>query len=471
MTPESASPLDDLALSPHLTATLPRWEQIMAELREPGPHIVDVLRMADATGRPAVQPRCGVGGHREMLRLLEELSTTGADVLTVTIDSHTRLRQYATAQRLLCDSPGDLNGYPLVAHGWRRGRELRARVPHPLQVRHGSPDARDLFAIALASGITSFEGGGIDYNLPYSKDIPLRTTLGSWRRIDAVCGVLAKDGVLVDRELFGTLSAVLMPPSISLAITLLEAAAAAREGVRCVSPAYPQSGEMHQDIAALRAIRVLGQRYLGPDIEVFPVLHEFMGPFPRTPQYANFLIMYGGLTARLGRASKVVSKTAKEGYGIPDAAANTEGILNTILGTSDLLDFVRVDEDRIAEEESWILQEVGELVEPLFSAEDLLGGVVEAFQTGRLDIPFSASVHAHSDVVPARDRGGAVRYADPGALPFSSATRSRHARQLSARAGAANRTTSLIERITRDINYFLDKERTVLPAIDERPLP
>jgi methylaspartate mutase epsilon subunit len=286
-----------------------------------------------------------------------------------------------------------------------------------------------------------------------------------------VCGALAGDGVLIDRELFGTLSAVLMPPSISLAITLLEAAAAAREGVRCVSPAYPQSGEMHQDIAALRAIRVLGRRYLGADVEVFPVLHEFMGPFPRTPQYANFLIIYGGLTARLGRASKVVSKTAQEGFGIPDAAANAEGILNTILGTSDLLDFIRVDEDRIAEEESWILQEVGELVEPLFATGDLLGGIVEAFQTGRLDIPFSASVHAHSDVLPARERGGAVRYAQLGALPFSGTTRSRHARQLSARTGATHRATGLIEQITRDINYFLDKERTVLPATDERPQP
>jgi hypothetical protein len=56
----------------------------------------------------------------------------------------------------------------------------------------------------------------------------------------------------------------------------LEAVAAVREGVRCVSLAYPQGGEVHQDVAALCSIRTLAHRYLGADIEVFPVLHEFL---------------------------------------------------------------------------------------------------------------------------------------------------------------------------------------------------
>ncbi|MFF1555651.1 hypothetical protein ACFVX3_32000 [Rhodococcus erythropolis] len=41
-------------------------------------------------------------------------------------------------------------------------------------MRHGSPDARRLFDVTSASGITSFEGGGTSYNLPYSKDAALQ---------------------------------------------------------------------------------------------------------------------------------------------------------------------------------------------------------------------------------------------------------------------------------------------------------
>lgn len=45
----------------------------------------------------------------------------------------------------------------------------------PVQVRHGTPDARLLTEIAYAGGFTSYEGGGISYNLPYCK-------MSRWRR-------------------------------------------------------------------------------------------------------------------------------------------------------------------------------------------------------------------------------------------------------------------------------------------------
>ncbi len=440
-----------------MAAELPDWADVVAHLRDQEP-VVAVLRNAVAAGRPVVQPRCGVGGHAAMLGLLDELERAGAGILSVTIDSHTRLRQFDMARRLLTERPTGLNGYPLVAHGWERGRELAAAVSVPLEIRHGSPDARALFAVALASGITAFEGGGIGYNLPYSKDVPLRESLSAWRAVDRVCGELGRAGVIIDRELFGTLTAVLVPPSISIAVTLLEAVAATREGVRCVSPAYPQGGETHQDIAALRTIRALSTRYLGADVEVFPVLHEFMGAFPKTKEYADALILHGGLVARLGGASKVISKTSQEAYGLPDTEANSQGVRTTRIGASDLFDFVAVDEDRVAEEAHWIEREVIELVEPVLAATDLESAIVAAFAEGTLDIPFSASVHAQSAVIPRRDSSGAIRYADSGRLPFSPATRRRNDERLDALA--ANR---LVDAVTADIFYFLGKE-ALLPV-------
>lgn len=446
-------------------AALPSWPEITEWLRAPDRrHAVDVLR---AARRPFVQPRCGVGDHDAMLALLRTLRAADPGLLSVTIDSHTRLGDFAAAARVLRERPEDLNGYPLPAHGWARGRELVASVDVPLEIRHGSPEARDLFAYALAAGITSFEGGGIGYNLPYSKDVPLRDSLVSWQQIDAACGVLAADGVIVDRELFGTLTAVLVPPSISLACTLIEARLAADAGVRCLSIAYPQGGEIYQDVAALRSISVLAKRYLPAHVEVHPVLHEFMGVFPRCVGCADALILLGGLTARLGCATKLINKTHQEALGIPDAAANAHGIRTAALGCSPLLDFVELDEAFLAEESDWLLREVTELVDPVLAAGDPISRTVTAFADGRLDMPFSASRHARSAVVPGRDERGAVRFRDIGHLPFSTEVKRRN--DSCFRLPPTTPADRLVATLSEDI-YHIAEGRSCHDCATRRPI-
>ncbi len=442
---------------PHQAAALPPLDESVDYITSLGkPTAADVLDAAHARGRVAIQPRCGVGGHQEMKALLVALETAAApDILTLTIDSHTRLKRFEQALRSLNLSPGDLNGYPLVAHGWQRGRELNEAVTAPLEVRHGSPDARRLFDVAVASGITSFEGGGISYNLPYSKAVPLTESLTAWQDVDRRCGELAERGVVIDRELFGTLTAVLVPPSISLAISVLEAVLAARAGVRCVSVAYPQGGHLVQDVAALRAIPLLADRYLPAGVRVHAVLHEFMGVFPRIRGNAEDLIFYGALVARLGGASKLITKTYQEAYGIPETQANIDGLRLADRANSPLLDFVSVDGERVREEQEWILAEVADIVEPVLEHPDLIGAVCRAFEAGTLDIPFSASRYAKSEIIPKRDAEGAIRYLSAGSLPFSGRTARRNSEALRHGTDAEPRIGSLLAGLTGDINYFL----------------
>ena len=47
----------------------------------------------------------------------------------------------------------------------------------PIQIRHGTPDARLLAEITFAGGFTSYEGGGVSYNLPYCKNVPMERTI------------------------------------------------------------------------------------------------------------------------------------------------------------------------------------------------------------------------------------------------------------------------------------------------------
>ena len=49
-------------------------------------------------------------------------------------------------------------------------QDVTSALKKPVQVRHGTPDARLLTEISIAGGFTSYEGGGISYNIPYSKD-------------------------------------------------------------------------------------------------------------------------------------------------------------------------------------------------------------------------------------------------------------------------------------------------------------
>ena len=220
-------------------------EEAVAELKraaELRPTVATKLKNAKQL---LIQPRSGVSDHAGMLSLLGLLKH--ADIGSITIDAYTRLNLWEKAR-----TETRLNGYPLVTRGILLGRELLASVPN----------GRLLAETAFACGITSFEGGGISYNIPYCKDVALERSMKDYQYVDRLTGVLTEaSGVLIDREGFGTLTAVLMPPSISIAISILEMLLAVEQGVRCVTISYPESGNLVQDVSALRVISRLAQTH------------------------------------------------------------------------------------------------------------------------------------------------------------------------------------------------------------------
>src|SRR5699024_7799640 len=124
-----------------------------------------------------VQPRAGVPVVEEHIKLLQFLQDEGeADLLPTTIDSYTRQNRYEEAENGIRESihtrKSMLNGFPAVNHGVYGCRQIIENLDIPVQVRHGTPDARLLTEICYAGGFTSYEGGGISYNIPYAKDVP-----------------------------------------------------------------------------------------------------------------------------------------------------------------------------------------------------------------------------------------------------------------------------------------------------------
>ncbi len=415
------------------TAPVDDWplEETIAELRSASEQRPTVASKLNTARHLLIQPRSGVSDHAGMLTLLGQLQH--ADIGSITIDAYTRLNLWEKAR-----TETRLNGYPLVTRGVLLGRELLASVPIPLEVRHGSPNGCLLAETAFACGITSFEGGGISYNLPYCKDVALKRSLSDWQYVDRLTGLLTEaSGVLIDREGFGTLTAVLVPPSTSIAISILEMLLAVEQGVRCVTISYPESGNLVQDVSALRVIPRLAKTHAdqvapGTNPTIFTAMHQWMGVFPTNQSQAHKLISYGVLAGIAGRATKLINKTTEEALGLPTAQANATAIAYC----QELVAYFAEHADAIDElcnqidaavniEQSLIEREVNEILSAVYSlgTDDLVSSITRAFQLGILDIPFPASRHARGAVLPARDSDGAIRYLNYGGLSVSPATR------------------------------------------------
>ncbi len=411
------------------------------------------LRKALKDNVTLIQPRAGVALYEEHIKLLQYLETEGeADLLPSTVDSYTRLNRYKEAENGIEKSKESgrsmLNGFPIVNYGVDICRAVTSSLKNPVQVRHGTPDARLLTEISIAGGFTSYEGGGISYNIPYSKDYSLEKTIAYWQYTDRLCGMYAEAGVDINREPFGPLTGTLIPPCISNAVAIIESLLAATQGVKDITVGYGQCGNLIQDVAAIRALKKQTVEYLAKygysDVQVTTVFHQWMGGFPQDESKAFGVISWGAATAALAKATKVIVKTPHEAVGVPTKEANAAGLRATKQVISMLRDQDLRNIPMVEFESSIIEREVDEIMDKVFELGngDLVRGVVAAFESGVLDIPFAPSRYNAGKVMPARDNDGAVRILETGNLPFSKEVKDFHRSKLEERAKFEKRTVS-----------------------------
>ena len=400
-----------------------------------------------------IQPRAGVALHNEHIELLQYLEEKGeADLLPTTVDSYTRLNRYHEAETGIEKSREThrsmLNGFPIVNYGVNICRIVTSALQKPVQVRHGTPDARLLTEISIAGGFTSFEGGGISYNVPYSKNHSIEKTIAYWQYTDRLVGLYEEAGVSINREPFGPLTGTLIPACISNSVAVIEALLAAEQGVKDITVGYGQCGNLIQDIAALRSLIVVTREYLDKfgykDVRITTVFHQWMGGFPQDEAKAFGVISWGAAAAALAKATKVIVKTPHEAMGVPTKEANAAGLRATKQVISMLKDqdfreipAVVTESEVIEKEMKCILGKVEEL-----GKGDFALGTVAAFEAGVIDIPFAPSKYNAGKVMPARDNQGAVRLLDIGNLPFTQDIIDFHRNKLEERARYENRPVS-----------------------------
>lgn len=415
---------------------------------------------ADRQGKTLLQPRAGVALLDEQIELLTFLEDS-CDLLPTTIDAYTRLNRYDEAALGIDKSSQAgtslLNGFPAVNHGLAMCRQLVNSLSKPVQVRHGTPDARLLAEITLAAGFTSFEGGGISYNIPYAKKVPLEQSIRHWQYCDRLIGLYEEQGVKINREPFGPLTGTLVPPFISHCVAILEGLLALQQGVKCITLGYGQAGNLIQDVAAIRSLRHLGHEYFQAagfsDYELSTVFHQWMGGFPEDESKAYSVICWGATTAAFAHATKVIVKTPHEASGVPTKEANRQGLR----ATGQIVNMVREQNflysDDMQRETQLIEQEVRAVLDRVFELGqgDIVQGVVRAFESGVMDIPFAPANNNAGIMMPVRDNQGAVRVLEKGSVPLPEDVLDFHREKIHERAKAESRQVSF-QMVVDDIN-------------------
>ncbi len=420
--------------------------------------------------RTLLQPRAGVALIDEHIKLLKYLQDEGgADLLPTTIDSYTRHNRFEDARDGISESlrlgRSMLNGFPAVNYGVDACRKVTESVSVPVQVRHGTPDARLLAEITLAGGFTSFEGGGISYNIPYAKNNKLEQTIEDWKYVDRLVGFYAENGIIINREPFGPLTGTLIPPCLSHSVAILESLLAAEQGVVDITVGYGQGGNLIQDVSAVRTLGELTREYLGMfgfgDVRVTTVFHQWMGGFPEDEAKAFGVISWGAAAAALSKATKVIVKSPHEAQGIPTKEANAAGLRTT----RQLIDMLREQRmpviGEVTEEMELIKKETRAIINSALKIgeNDFTMAAVRSFKEGLIDIPFAPSRQNRGKVLPVRDDDGAIRFLETGNLPFDDGIKGFHKSQLAKRS-AFERREAGFQMVIDDI-YAISKGRLV----------
>ncbi len=390
-----------------------------------------VLAKAKKEGKTLIQPRGGVNivdDHIQLLNILEKEG--GADLLPTTIDSYTRNARFEEAQRAIekgavKGNGSVLNGLPAVNVGVNELRRIKEQTHTPLVGRTCAPYPRLLTEMLLAGGYTSLEGGGITCLLPYTKTDSIELSLKRWQYVSRLMRYYYDHGgIKLHRESYGPSTGVLIPPCITLAISIIECLLDCEQGITDYSLGYSMGGSITQDIVAIKVMEDVCREYLElkgyKNIELTTYFHHYMGAFPHAEEKALSLIMFGSMIGALSNASVIITKSTHEAHGIPTAQNNAQG-LRVTRNMIDMLNGEKFDgSEEMIQEEIMLKNATRAILDKVFEIgdADVAVGTVRAFEAGILDMPFSPSNFNQNLLISHKDMKGAIRISNPGNVPI-----------------------------------------------------
>lgn len=392
-------------------------------------NVARVHREAVRAGKILLQPRVGKATLEEMIANLRYLQEREADILTWTCDTYCRRNQFEKAHKALEESQALgrslLNGFPSVIHGVKGCRRLFEAVDKPCEGRGatGSPQAYNTFM--LGGGATSFNGAALFCGLSVEARMPVPEFIRNFQYVDRLLGWFQEHGAEVSREAGGFPSGTITPPYVCIVSSIIECLLAAEQGVKNLCAAYALNSSVLQDVAAIAVQKKLCREYLErfgfPDIVYTQAAHHWLGPYPEDMNQTMARICTDTVICAYARVDKILVKSPEEGKGAPTPEGNAAGLI----ATRKVLDLMRHQDlpgsAALEEEMGMIESQCRSVMEKLLELGDgdVAQGTSIAFERGVLDFPFSVNRHNANKAMVARDLSGAVRFLDPGNLPFS----------------------------------------------------
>jgi methylaspartate mutase epsilon subunit len=383
----------------------------------------DFVKRQRAAGRLVVQPRMGFGDPARMRTGLTAVRQAAATTVgTITLDSYTRLGDLESAGRALREGFA-LNGYPLLNHGAATTRAVIDGIVgehFPIQVRHGSARPLEIFHGMIRAGLHATEGGPVSYCLPYGRT-PLDESVRQWTASCEAFAALREQGEEPHLETFGgCLMGQLCPPSLLVAVSVLEAMFFRAHGLRSISVSYAQQTSATQDEEAVLALRRLCAELL-PEVDWHVVVYTYMGAYPSSRAGALALLADAARLAVVTGSERLIVKTTAESHRIPTIAENVEA-----------LEFAAAQAAEVAEAAGAPLasddvdggggtyEEAFALIDAVLNcAADVGAALLGAFRRGLLDVPFCLhpdnAGHSRSYL----DAEGRLGWSALGSLPLA----------------------------------------------------
>ncbi len=446
--------------------------------RKPDPVLQKTVKLDDVLWanrhgkQPLLQPRTGVADIKQQISKLQFLEQAGSDVSSVQLDAASRSKLYERAEHALQLSlergRSILNGFPIPVYGIDKVKELVLSLQRPFQLRGGGPDHRLTYEISLQAGVSGLEGGPVCYLMPYDKLTSPQESLRNWQYIDRLCALYEeKQGLVVNREYFGVLTASLIEPSIAICVNIVQALLSAQQGVKSIAVGYAEQGNRAQDIAAMAVLKEMVQAYLHyfnyHHCKITTVFHQYMSAFPSDTGKSEALIQHSAGTATLAGATRMMVKTPVEAIKIPDRYDNARALSLCRQGIK-MAREVTTDHDAVGAEKKLLRLEVKQMMQAIIELGNgqMPLGMLRAIDQGIIDIPWSPNIYNNNQVVAIRDVGGAVRFSDFGNLPFSAQVKEFHAEKVFIRKNV-ERKYSTFELLEADLSRIWKNDYKAWP--------
>jgi methylaspartate mutase epsilon subunit len=405
-------------------------------------------RLAGAD-RTLLRLSCGQATVAQTVAHVQACEQAGADVLNWEPDSYTRKSRLEEAQQGLEESlrlgKPMLNGFPLINHGVAKCRQVAESINLPLMFNGNNDEEPMLLAeTGFASGCTANAVYDLRDLITHSKNYPLEKRIINNQYVCKLAAYYTERGAPIVMWPGGCLLNY-CPPSMGIAIEVIESLTAVEQGVEYLGCMNELRGNLVQDVAAMWVLRDLVREYLARsgyhNIPVWMSAYTWLGAWPSNPNAAGAFLAWLTATSVLAGADLVQSKSIQEAVGVTSAEASVKSaeIVKQIIHITGNQTLPVSDE--LKEEQRFIELEARAILDKVLELGDgdPLSGEVKAVETGVLDAPFSSWVHIKGKILPVRDRKGAFRYLDHGNLPFSREIIDYHRRKIAEREKAENR--------------------------------